>query len=159
MEELTAYHEAGHAFVAVFVGACVQSVSIEPDDDDGPDRYGDTVVEWDHGRFTKRQLVEKSILVALAGPMAEAIHRGEVYHPGVVPEWAADWRIAWNTAEGLRLSDRARLDFLEQAAMQAYRLMNRDDMWAAVAGIVDHLLAHERLEGNEVHDIVSHWIA
>jgi hypothetical protein len=29
--EISAYHEAGHAFVAIYVGARVRSVTIEPD--------------------------------------------------------------------------------------------------------------------------------
>ena len=37
MSEISAYHEAGHAFVAVYVGARVRSVTIAPDRDDGPD--------------------------------------------------------------------------------------------------------------------------
>ncbi|HAP08105.1 MAG TPA: hypothetical protein DCR20_09770, partial [Planctomycetaceae bacterium] len=34
-EELTAWHEAGHAWAALLVGAKVHSVSIAPDNDDG----------------------------------------------------------------------------------------------------------------------------
>jgi hypothetical protein len=75
--EATAYHEAGHVFMASYLGARVRSVMIEPDRDDGPDRFGDTQVDWDHSRFTARELHEKSVLVALAGPVAEMIHRGE----------------------------------------------------------------------------------
>ena len=32
MSEISAYHEAGHAFMAIYVGARVRSVTIEPDD-------------------------------------------------------------------------------------------------------------------------------
>ena len=35
MSEVSAYHEAGHAFMAFYVGARVRSVTIEPDWDDG----------------------------------------------------------------------------------------------------------------------------
>ncbi len=45
--EATAYREAGHVFMAIYLGARVRSVTIEPDRDDGPDRFGDTQVEWD----------------------------------------------------------------------------------------------------------------
>ena len=64
--EATAHHEAGHVFMAIYLGARVRSVTIEPDRDDGPDRFGDTQVEWDLGRFNQRELHEKSVLVALA---------------------------------------------------------------------------------------------
>jgi ATP-dependent Zn protease len=63
--EATAYHEAGHVFMAIYVGARVRSVTIEPERDDGPDRFGDTHVEWDHRRFTTRELHEKSVLAYL----------------------------------------------------------------------------------------------
>ncbi len=46
MSEVIAYHEAGHALVAVLLGGKVKQVTIEPDDDDGPDRQGDTQVLW-----------------------------------------------------------------------------------------------------------------
>jgi acetyl esterase/lipase len=74
--EIAAYHEAGHVFMAIYLGARVRSVTIEPDRDDGPDRFGDAQVEWDLAHFTPRELYEKSVLVALAGPVAEMIHRG-----------------------------------------------------------------------------------
>ena len=46
MSEISAYHEAGHAFMAIYVGARVRHVTIEPDRDDGPERHADIQVEW-----------------------------------------------------------------------------------------------------------------
>ena len=158
MPEVTAYHEAGHAFMAVYLGARVRSVTIEPDRDDGPDRFGDTQIEWNRGQLSDAEFFEKSLLVALAGPVAEAIHRREPYHPGLVPEWAADWRAAWEAAAGLFLQEPARLRYLEQATVRLYRLLNHDQNWAALAAIVDNLLAHDRLEGEEIDDIVALWL-
>jgi ATP-dependent Zn protease len=70
MSEISAYHEAGHAFMAIYVGARVRCVTIEPDRDDGPERHADIQVEWPLDQFTNRELHEKSVLVALAGPVA-----------------------------------------------------------------------------------------
>jgi ATP-dependent Zn protease len=156
--EITAYHEAGHAFMAVYLGARVRSVTIDPDRDDGPDRFGDTKIEWDRSRFSDREFHEKSAFVALAGPVAEAIHRREPYHPGFVAEWASDWQAAWEAASPLVPTQKARLKFLEQVSVQLYQLLNRDENWAALAAIVDHLLAHERLEGEEIDEIISTWL-
>ena len=36
--ELTAYHEAGHALMALLLGGKVKQVTIEPDNDDSPGR-------------------------------------------------------------------------------------------------------------------------
>ena len=41
MPEVSAYHEAGHAFMAIYLGARVKSVTIELDWDDGPVHHGD----------------------------------------------------------------------------------------------------------------------
>ena len=157
MSEISAYHEAGHAFMAIYVGARVRSVTIEPDWDDGPQRYADIQVEWPLDHFSDRELHEKSVQVALAGPVAEMIYRGEPYHPGFVPEWASDWKLAWEAAAPLLADERKRLTFVEQAAGEMYARLKRDQNWAAVAAIADELLAHEWLEGDVVHEVVATW--
>lgn len=157
MTDLAAYHEAGHAFMALYVGARVRSVTIDPDRDDGPDRHGDTQVEWPLEQFTNQEYQEKTALVALAGPVAEMIHSTDTFHPGLVPEWASDWRVAWNAAAFI-LDEPKRLVWLEQATRELYRLLTEDDHWAAVAAIVDHLLAYETLESEELEEIVEHWM-
>jgi ATP-dependent Zn protease len=158
MSEISAYHEAGHAFMAIYVGARVRQVTIEPDRDDGPERHAEIQVEWPLDQFITRELQEKSVLVALAGPVAEMIHCGEPYHPGFVAEWATDWRAAWEAAAPLAPAQRKRLSYLEQTTAQLDRLLDRDDHWAALAAIVDNLLAHETLEGEEVEDIMRQWL-
>ena len=158
MSEISAYHEAGHAFMAIYVGAHVRSVTIEPDSDDGPERFADIQVEWPLDQYTDREFHEKSVLVALAGPVAEMIHSGEPYHPGFVAEWAADWKLAWEAATSLISSERKRLAYLEQTTARLYQLLEREDHWAALAAIVDNLLAHETLEAEEVEHIVGQWL-
>ena len=98
------------------------------------------------------------MLVTLAGPVAEMIYRSEPFHPGLVAEWAADWREAWEQAQLLVPDERKRLAFLEQATVELHRLLRRDDHWAALAAIVDNLLAHELLEGDDVAEIVASWL-
>ena len=159
MSEISAFHEAGHAFVAIYVGARVQSITVDPDWDDGPKRSGDIRVEWPGDEFTEREYHEKSVLVALGGPVAEMIQSGEPFHPGIVPEWAADWQEAWKSAAFLFTDEQKRLFYLEQTSVQLYRLLDRQDHWAALSAIVDNLLAYETLEGDEVEDIVRGWLA
>jgi ATP-dependent Zn protease len=94
MSELIAYHEAGHALVALLLGGKVKHVTIEPDYDDGPDRQGDTQVLWRLSEISNKEFLKKAVQVSLAGPVAEMIYSGDPYQPGLVAEWAADWREA-----------------------------------------------------------------
>ena len=96
--------------------------------------------------------------MALAGPVAEMIHSGDPYHPGLVAEWAGDWQTAWQAAGSLVADERQRLSYLEQTTRELHQLLNQNNHWAALAAIVDHLLAHETLDGEEVEEIVFQWI-
>jgi len=157
MPELTAYHEAGHAWMAVWVGARVRVVSIAPELDDREERFGDTQVEWQLSQFSASELAAKSAWVALAGPAAEMAYRGEPYHPGLVAEWAEDWREAWWAVEMIRPNQQQRMKYLEQQTVQIRRLLEDEANWAAVAEIADLLLAHEILEGDQVAECVGRW--
>ena len=156
MSELTAYHEAGHALVAHLLGGKVQQITIDPDNDDGPARTGDTQVRW-RKSLSQKEFSQNVVQVCLAGPVAEMIYSGEPYHPGVVPEWSADWQTAWQAAARLFPDERARLQYLEQISITLYRRLQRDEAWEALAAIADHLLAHETLEAEDFAELVAEW--
>lgn len=156
--DLTAFHEAGHAFMTVFLGGHLRSVTIEPDRDDGPARFGDTQLGWDLEQFSPSEVCSRVVQVALAGPVAEMLQRGEALHPGFVGEWASDWRIAWDAAQTLIRDEKKRLRFIEQEAVRLYRFLNQEPYWSALAAIADNLLAHETLEGEQVLEIVQDWL-
>jgi len=156
--ELTAHHEAGHALVAIILGGEIQSVTIDPDRDEREHRYGDTAVLWRMTGRSDREYREHAIQVALAGPVAEMLYTGDPFHSGLVPEWAADWADAWELAAVLKPDDKQRLAYLEQVSIRLYRLLDREPHWSALAEIADNLLAHETLEGEQVHEIVGQWL-
>lgn len=156
--DLTAYHEAGHAFMATVLGAKVQSVTIDPDNDDGPERFGDTQILWKRSRLSAREFCERAILVSLAGPVSEMLYSGDPYHPGLVAEWANDWQSAWELAEPIFTSPTRRLNYLETLTAQLYHQLNTEPNWSAVAAIADSLLAHETLEHDDIKEIVDEWI-
>jgi ATP-dependent Zn protease len=158
MDELTAYHESGHALMALLLGGKVQQVTIEPQDDDGPERYGDTQVRWRRSGTSEKEFAKKAVQVSLAGPAAEMIYSGDPYHPGMVAEWAADWRDAWEAAASLYADERKRLEYLEEVSIQVYHRLKRDDLWAALAALADHLLAHETLDSEQVEEAVEEWL-
>ncbi len=156
-EELTAFHEAGHAYAAIYVGARVQSVTIDPDDDDGPNRYGDTVVLWSRGRFSQKDLAEKAAWVALAGPVAEMVYSQKPFHPASVAEWRQDWETAFESLEHVR-SLPLRMAQLERYTIELYQAFRDDNHWAAIGAIADSLLAHETLDEEMLQEIVEPWI-
>ena len=158
MSELIAYHEAGHALMAHLLGGKVKQVTIEPDNDDGPDRQGDTQVLWRRSRISDDEFAKIAVQVSLAGPVAEMIYSGDPYHPGLVAEWAADWREAWEAATPLHPVERQRLEYLEQVSIQLYHRLKQDDLWAALASLADNLLAHETLDCEQVEEIVEDWL-
>lgn len=158
MPELTAYHEAGHALMAHLLGGKVKQVTIEPDHDDGPDRHGDTQVLWRRSKLSEKELAQKTVQVCLAGPVAEMIYSGDPFHPGLVPEWAADWQCAWESALPLHRGERQRLEYLEQISIQLYHRLKADDLWSVLASLADHLLAHETLDSEQVEEILEEWL-
>lgn len=157
MPDVTAYHESGHAFVAIAVGAVVHSLSIDPDWDDGPQRYGDVEIEWSAGKYNRQEYIENRVLVALAGPVAEMIYTGDPFHPAMVPEWKVDWENAWSNASEVHAEPQKRMKFLELKSAELYRILSRDINWSAIAVIADHLLAHETLEREQLEEILEDW--
>lgn len=156
-DEVTAWHEAGHAWAALFVGARVQSVSISPDNDDGPRRFGDTTILWDRRSFPAAVLARKLSWVALAGPVAEMIYTGRRFHPGVVAEWKQDWREAIGALDCIR-DPQKRLARLELTTIELHEAFSNDFHWSAISAIADHLLAHEILDEELLTEAVEPWL-
>ena len=158
MSEIIAYHEAGHALLAVLLGGAVRLATIEPYRDDGPVRQGDTQIIWRRMPGDDREYAKTGVHVCLAGPVAEMIYSGEPYHPGFVAEWADDWKTAWDLAGALHVDERKRLNYLEEVTARLYRQLEQENVWAALAAIADNLLAHETLEGEQIEEIVRDWL-
>lgn len=156
--DTSAYHEAGHAYMAMYVGARVRSITIDPESGSGPDRSGDTHVEWNLRGWTKPQFAENSVRVALAGPAVEMIYTGDPYHPGAVQEWADDWEEAVVRAARLRRTHREILEYLEDTTRDLIRMLRQHRHWSPVAALADHLLAYETMETWEIEGVVRHWL-
>ena len=157
-EEITAFHEAGHVYAAFYVGAKVQSVTIDPDRDDGPERYGDTVVIWDRRRFSQQEMTQKGAWVALAGPVAEMIYQQKPFHPAGIAEWRQDWVTALECL-GHVSSIQQRFASLEQITIELFEAFSQDCHWAVIGAIADNLLAHETLDQEMLDEITGAWIA
>ena len=162
MPELTAYHECGHAVMALLMGAKVGQMTIEPDWDDGPARTGDAEVNWRHARLPQKEVARRMIRVCVAGPLAELIYNDEPFDPAWflqnADEWSSDFDLAWELSEMLQAERAKRLALIMQLAETVYHELNSPRVWTAVQNLADHLLAHETLESEEIEEIVSQWL-
>jgi hypothetical protein len=83
-----AWHEAGHALVAHLHGGLVREVTLESDRDD---HDGHVAIEWPPAPPPEE--ARRFATVALAGPVAELVFRGEdlLEDPDVLSAWRGDW--------------------------------------------------------------------
>ena len=70
--ETTAFHEAGHAVMAVTMGVAVRSVTAVPDED----AWGRTIYEWEFFGKEKEPHPRDRVPIQLAGNEAERLHYG-----------------------------------------------------------------------------------
>lgn len=81
-----AWHEAGHALAAHLLGGRVREVTLESELDG---LEGHVAVEWRPSADESRRYAA----VALAGPVAELVFRGEdvLTDPAALASWRDDW--------------------------------------------------------------------
>src|ERR1700687_5011540 len=98
--EATAYHEAGHAVVALALGRPVERVSVLPDRENlGLCEFGKSVFR------PSEDWLEREILIALGGIAAEARHTGNYAWGGAAPARQLVRRLAGQRA-GARQAER-----------------------------------------------------
>ena len=153
-ETLTAYHEAGHAIMAVSYGGRIIHVSIDPPDDDGLRRFGESIVQWPKAAVRDIEIAE--LKVSLAGPVAELTYDGARESIANCGEFAADWQQASLSASRLK-PERLRDKYLKEMERQVWSFFEDDNVWAATCAVADQLLAHETIEHDQVADVWAFW--
>lgn len=135
--EATAYHEAGHAVIALALGRSIQRVSIVP----GREWLGRC--EFQKGRVRPTEdWLEREILIALAGLAAEARHTGQYVWEGAAQDLRTVRRLATQRA-GERQAERLQRRLLAKVE----HLLSQTENWQAVALIATELLRCETLSG------------
>jgi ATP-dependent Zn protease len=142
----TAYHEAGHAVVALALGRPVHGVSALPN----RDRLGHC--EFRKGVYRPSEdWVEREILIALGGIAAEAIHSG-----------AYAWEEAERDLQYVRdlteqRAGRRQAGRLERRMLaKAEHLLAKPDHWRAVELIATELLKHGEISGRAARHLFDH---
>lgn len=132
----TAYHEAGHAVVALALGRPVHRVSVLPN----RDRLGQC--EFGKGVFRPSEdWVEREVMISLGGLAAEARHTGQY-------GWAEAERDLRHVRKLLaQTTDRAAARVEKRMLAKVENLLADDGHWRAVERIAAELLVHGVISG------------
>lgn len=140
LDAATAYHEAGHAVIALALGRPVQRVSILPDEK----RLG--WCEFKKGVFRPTEdWLEREILISLAGLAAEAQFTGAYALDGAVHDLKIVRRLSVQRA-GERQAEKLERRMLSKTE----HLLSDAGHWRAVELIAAELLKNKVISGRAV---------
>ena len=145
-----AWHEAGHALAAHLLGARVVLVTLESELDG---HGGHVEVDW----TDVAEHVRGSAMVALAGPVAELVYRGEelLDDPQVWAAWRADWDAAEACLEELESEPALREELRRALLAELQAAFGDPHMSERLARIADALDAHETLDSGLFADALG----
>ena len=136
--ELTAYHEAGHAVIALALGRPIHRVTICPDKElAGSCAFGKPVFR------PSEDWLEREALIALAGLAAEARFSGEYELQGAARDRRYVASLALQRTGDVRKAERLERRLLAKVE----HLLARDENWSAVERIAAELLRAETISG------------
>ena len=136
-DELTAYHEAGHAVIALALDRPVHRVSVLPNQQ----RAGQC--EFGKGVFRPSEdSLEREILIALAGLAAEARHTGTYAMAEADRDLRSVRRLVLE-----RKSERAAPRYEERMLAKVEAMLADDGIWHAVESIAAELMKHGVISG------------
>ena len=144
-----AYHEAGHVLIAHLLGGRVVESSLESE---RAEHVGHTTVEW--SGLSRDDRVRCSALVALAGPVAEVLWRGEEVLDEDLSVWRADWDEV-DLALG-QLADLAQHEALREHWLRELNAkLNGAAVWERLCRIADSLEAHGTLDRELLSELLT----
>ncbi|MEP2775634.1 MAG: M50 family metallopeptidase [Luteolibacter sp.] len=135
---LTAYHEAGHAVMALLMGRSIQKVSIIP----SQNRLGACTFQKGRAKQVQDKL-EAEILILLAGMAAEGRKSGRYNLQGA----AQDLRMVEKLAMARSGNPRQATKLVHKMLDKTQHLLTNRATWAAVKMIAGELIEHESISG------------
>ena len=152
--EEVAYHEAGHAVMAYFLGVRVLSASIQPEEgiSEGHVLFPG-VPTWVENNDSPRayRWLEYSVRVAMAGPVAYRIHTGTHSEHAA----SSDSRQAVDLAYHACGSTRQVEAWLHWLHVVVEEYLSSPMRWKAVEAVAAALLKHKRLSGRRLRKIIQ----
>lgn len=149
----TAIHEAGHAIAAVELRRAVLYATIEPSDDTlGHVRNPKPreIVPGHKNLANWHWAFERTILISLAGPAAEAKYRGRRNLPGAARDHMS---VAYLVHDEFGPdSDTSRL-YVAYMESRAKDLVHVPRIWTGIEMLADELIEHRRVNGKRIKEI------
>jgi ATP-dependent Zn protease len=140
----TAYHEAGHAVMALALGRPVNRVTVHPNGRfDGLCTFGKAVFR------PSEDWVEREILIALAGLAAEAMHTGEYAWDAAEQDRNYVKGLALERAGNARQAERLEKRMLSKAE----HILSKEENWQAVERLAAELLRSGEVSGRAARHI------
>lgn len=137
-DEATAYHEAGHAVMALALGRPVAGVSILPGREFlGTCAFGKAVFR------PSEDWLEREILIALAGAAAEARRTGEYAWDAAARDQRYAEGLALQRAGAARQAQR----LIRRMLSKAEHLLGREGAWRAVERLAAELMRLGEISG------------
>ena len=140
---LTAYHEAGHAVMALALGRLVDRVTIVPGKTQfGHSTLGQCKVQKTRARASQDWL-EDEMIILLAGMVAESQLTGQYCTAGAAQDLRAVRRLAQTRSGNERQVERTE----RRALSKTEYLLSDKQHWQAVEAIAKELLEHQTISG------------
>lgn len=140
----TAYHEAGHAVLALFLGRPIQRVSILP----SQQRLGHCEIQKGAFRPNKDAL-ETDLLILLAGVAAEARRTGHYNWNAARQDLRDVRRLAEMRAVGEKSIERLERRMLDKTE----HLLDQPGVWSAIEQIAAELLLKTTISGRSARHL------
>lgn len=144
-----AYHEAGHVLLAHLLGGEVTLVTLESEEHE---QEGHTEVRW--RGLAERERQRRSALVALAGPVAEQIWRGEDLDDDSAAAFAADHAEIEAVLQGLA-APHERERTLRRWLQEVVAALRDPRTWEQLCRVADALEAHETLDADLLDELLE----
>lgn len=146
----TAYHEAGHAVLALALGRPVTKVSVLANHL----RLGQCDIQKGSFRPSK-DLLETQILILLGGPAAEARHTGRYCWEGAAQDLRGVRSLSQRRASGPRQVERLERRMLDKAE----HILGQPAVWLAVERIAAELLRCATISGRAARHLFDEAVA
>jgi hypothetical protein len=148
-EAATAYHEAGHAVMALYLGRPIHKVSIVPGQSDiGVRHAGNCRIQKGSSRASKDWL-EDEVLILLAGLVAESRWTGREAMEGAAQDLRMVRRFVESRAGSGRQTERLERRWLSKTE----HILSDPVLWWAVERIAEELLHRKSISGRNAR----HW--